>query len=187
MMTVLVPLPGYGLLEKLSLELLASSAPWDSYFVSPGALFSAVGCNHFHFNKSICNNCLNSVLKPTEEKEMTTHSSTLAWKILWMEERGRLQSMGLQRVGHDWTTSLSTSWNSPSTSSSNWNLVISWEQSIPGRLSYTSYSCIQSHVAVGGSSSLFLTGMPIPLDPHSLTNPPIVRLAFWLYHRAPGL
>ena len=35
------------------------------------------------------------------EKEMATHSSTLAWKIPWMEERGRLQSMGLQRVGHD--------------------------------------------------------------------------------------
>ena len=35
------------------------------------------------------------------EKEMTTHSSTLAWKIPWMEEPGRLQSMGLQRVGHD--------------------------------------------------------------------------------------
>ena len=35
------------------------------------------------------------------EKEMATHSSTLAWKILWTEERGRLQSMGLQRVGHD--------------------------------------------------------------------------------------
>ena len=35
------------------------------------------------------------------EKEMATHSSTLAWKILWMEEPGRLQSMGSQRVGHD--------------------------------------------------------------------------------------
>ena len=33
------------------------------------------------------------------ENEMATHSSTLAWKISWMEERGRLQSMGLQRVG----------------------------------------------------------------------------------------
>ena len=38
------------------------------------------------------------------EKEMATHSSTLAWKIPWMEERGRLQSTGLQRVGHDWAT-----------------------------------------------------------------------------------
>ena len=34
------------------------------------------------------------------EKEMATHSSTLAWKIPWMEEPGRLQSMGSQRVGH---------------------------------------------------------------------------------------
>ena len=35
------------------------------------------------------------------EKKMTTHSSTLAWKIPWTEEPGRLESMGLQRVGHD--------------------------------------------------------------------------------------
>ena len=41
------------------------------------------------------------------EKAMATHSSTLAWKIPWMEEPGRLQSMESQRVGHDWATSLS--------------------------------------------------------------------------------
>ena len=35
------------------------------------------------------------------EKEMTTHSSILAWKISWTEEPGGLQSMGSQRVGHD--------------------------------------------------------------------------------------
>ena len=35
------------------------------------------------------------------EKEMAIHSSTLAWKIPWMEEPGRLKSMGLQRVGHN--------------------------------------------------------------------------------------
>ena len=35
------------------------------------------------------------------EKEMAPHSSTLAWKIPWTEEPGRLQSMGLQRVRHD--------------------------------------------------------------------------------------
>ena len=40
------------------------------------------------------------------EKEMATHSSTPAWKIPWTEEPGRLQSMGSQRVGHDWATSL---------------------------------------------------------------------------------
>ena len=37
---------------------------------------------------------------------MAPHSSTLAWKILWMEEPGRLQSTGSLRVGHDWETSL---------------------------------------------------------------------------------
>ena len=35
------------------------------------------------------------------EKEMATHSSTLTWKIQWMEKPGRLQSMGSQRVGHN--------------------------------------------------------------------------------------
>ena len=35
------------------------------------------------------------------EKEMAMHSSTLAWKISWVEEPGRLQSMGSQIVGHD--------------------------------------------------------------------------------------
>ena len=41
------------------------------------------------------------------EKEMATHSSILAWRIPWMEEPGALQSTGLQRVRHDWATSLS--------------------------------------------------------------------------------
>ena len=41
------------------------------------------------------------------EKAMAPHSSTLAWKIPWTEEPGRLQSMGFRRVGHDWATSLS--------------------------------------------------------------------------------
>ena len=60
-------------------------------------------------------NCIVSILLPlkwgemclTPEKAMAPHSSTLAWKIPWMEEPGRLQSMGSQRVGHDWATSLS--------------------------------------------------------------------------------
>ena len=40
-------------------------------------------------------------------KAMAPHSSTLAWKIPWMEEPGRLQPMGSRRVGHDRATSLS--------------------------------------------------------------------------------
>ena len=45
------------------------------------------------------------------EKEMPTHSRTLAWKIPWTEEPGGLQSLGLQRVRHDWATSLSLSFS----------------------------------------------------------------------------
>ena len=41
------------------------------------------------------------------EKVMAPHSSTLAWKIPWTEEPGRLQSLGSLRVGHNWATSLS--------------------------------------------------------------------------------
>ena len=46
--------------------------------------------------KEICRICLS-----ISEKAMAPHSSTLAWKIPWMEEPGRLQSMGSLRVGHD--------------------------------------------------------------------------------------
>ena len=38
------------------------------------------------------------------EKEMATHSSTLAWETAWTEEPGGLQSMGSHRVGHDWAS-----------------------------------------------------------------------------------
>ena len=50
------------------------------------------------------------------EKEMAIHSSPLAWKIPWTEEPDRLQSMGSQRVGHDWATS-------------RFSRIISWLQS----------------------------------------------------------
>ena len=53
----------------------------------------------------ICN--IFSVASLCLEKAMATHSSTLAWSIPWTEEPGGLQSMGSQRVGHDWATSLS--------------------------------------------------------------------------------
>ena len=43
------------------------------------------------------------------EEGMATHSSILAWRIPWTEEQGRLQSMGLQRVGHNWSDLASSS------------------------------------------------------------------------------
>ena len=42
------------------------------------------------------------------EEEMATHSRILAWTISWTEEPGGLQSMGSQRVGHDWATNIFT-------------------------------------------------------------------------------
>ena len=47
------------------------------------------------------------------EKETATHSSILAWRISWMEEPGRLQSMGSQRVRHDWVTNTHTHTHTP--------------------------------------------------------------------------
>ena len=44
---------------------------------------------------------LSLVQKDPLEKELETHSGTLAWKIRWMEKPGRLQSIASQRVGHD--------------------------------------------------------------------------------------
>ena len=55
------------------------------------------------------NSFLHVYIQSLSKKAMAPHSSTLAWKIPWMEEPGRLQSMGLLRVGHDWATSLSLS------------------------------------------------------------------------------
>ena len=49
------------------------------------------------------NTCLFSGLIYGLEKEMATHSSIFAWRILWTEEPGGLLSMGLHRVGHDWS------------------------------------------------------------------------------------
>ena len=62
--------------------------------------------DHQNWSNKVHFNLITSVIS-FSEKAMATHSSTLAWKIPWMEELGRLQSMGSWRVGHDWATSLS--------------------------------------------------------------------------------
>ena len=58
---------------------------------------------------------------PLEEK-MATHFSILAWKIPWTEKLGRLQSLGLQKVGHSWATSLSMK--------TNWNINFLWARTV---------------------------------------------------------
>ena len=59
----------------------------------------------YYLSRNIFHNY--SILRFMAEKAMAPHSSTLAWKIPWMEEPARLKSMGSLRVGHDWVTSLS--------------------------------------------------------------------------------
>ena len=66
---------------------------WERRELKHGVLFSGLVC------------WLMAVF--SAEKAMAPHSNTLAWKIPWTEEPGRLQSMGSLRVGHDWATSLS--------------------------------------------------------------------------------
>ena len=74
---------------------------------------------HFKYPPSVCKSSYFSTSSPilviiwlftySWETAMATHSSTLAWKIPWTEEPGRLQSMRSLRVEHDWATSLSLS------------------------------------------------------------------------------
>ena len=64
------------------------------------------------------------------EKAMAPHSSTLAWKIQWTEEPGRLQSTGSLRVGHDWATSLSLHFPALEKEMATHSTVLAWR--IPG-------------------------------------------------------
>ena len=64
------------------------------------------------------------------EKEMATHSSILAWKIPWMEEPGRLQSMGSLRVGHDFTFTFTFHFNALEKEMATHSSTLAWR--IPG-------------------------------------------------------
>ena len=66
-----------------------------------------INCFAFHRFNIWSFSYLQMTLATGLEKAMATHSSTLAWKLPWTEEPGRLQSMGSQRVRHDWVTSFS--------------------------------------------------------------------------------
>ena len=61
----------------------------------------------FMIQVSLNPTCYSWWLQTKVAKAVAPHSSTLAWKIPWTEEPGRLQSMGSLRVGHEWATSLS--------------------------------------------------------------------------------
>ena len=96
------------------------------------------------------------------EKAMAPHSSSLAWKIPWMEEPGRLQSMGSLRVGHDWATSLSlftfTHWRRK------WQptpVFLPGESQRRGSLVAAVYGVAQSRTRLSSSSSREFSHIPV--------------------------
>ena len=98
-------------LSDSKLKILFALLLWKVYLLKH-MLICQVGCqfvSHYWVNCFFPSGNFRLVSWHTVEKAMAPHSSTLAWKIPWMEEPGRLQSMGSQRVGPDWATSLSLS------------------------------------------------------------------------------
>ena len=94
-------------------RVLATVSPGKSlhFFFNSFYLFTENSCLSICFN-NVCScfvkhGIIASLKALSLEKAMAPHSSTLAWKIPWMEEPGGLQSMRSLRVGHDWATSLS--------------------------------------------------------------------------------
>ena len=100
---------------------LAWKIPWTG---EPGGL-QPMGSQRVEHDWVTSLHSLHSLHTLSLEKEMAIHSITLAWKIPWTGEPDRLQSMGLQRVGHDWATSLSLS------SKISWHWKILWGKEIP--------------------------------------------------------
>ena len=74
---------------------------------------------------------------------MAPHSSTLAWKIPWTEEPGRLQSTGVQRVGHDWMTSFTFHFPALEKELATHSSVLAWR--IPGMAEPGVLSSLGSH------------------------------------------
>ena len=84
------------------------------------------------------------------EKGIATHSSILAWRVPWTEEPGGLQSMGLQRVGHDWMTHTDTHTHTHThthTCSGRWKMLrtstdfLSGKDAVAGILSTAAAAC----------------------------------------------
>ena len=124
-----------------------------------------------------------TVLVFLPEKAMTPHSSTLAWKIPWMEMPGRLQSMGSLRVRHDWATSLSlftfmhwSAWKIPGMGGAWWAAVYGVAQSRT-RLKRLSSSSSSSRLLLCSLYNLSLGNLTISFTPMCLM-PQILPLTF---------
>ena len=89
----------HGIFQEKILELVAISYSRGSSWLRNQTHISCVSCSD-----SLPLTPPGKYIYVCMEKAMAPHSSTLAWKIPWTEEPGRLQSMGSQRVRHDWAT-----------------------------------------------------------------------------------
>ena len=102
---------------------------------------------------------------------MAPHSSTLAWKIIWMEEPGRLQSIGLRRVRHNWATSLLLSFHALEKEMASHSSVLAWR--IPGTAEPGGLPSMGSHRVGHDWSDLAaaaaVTKLPIHLKLYKLT------------------
>ena len=78
------PFPSPGDLPDPGMELTSSALQADTLSAEPTGKIASVESQHLYLSKA-----------------MAPHANTLAWKISWIEEPGRLQSMGSLRVGHD--------------------------------------------------------------------------------------
>ena len=106
------------------------------------------------------------------EKEMANHSSTFAWKIPWMEKPSRLQSMGSQRVGHDWVTSLSLFLS--------FSPVAYWAPTDLGSSSFTILSFCLFILFMGFSRQEYWSGLPFPSPvDHILSEPSTMTCPSW--------
>jgi len=83
------------------------STGWQRIDANEHAHMSVCVCVFLEYLNTFAQEDTKHFLMLTLEKEMATHSSTLAWKIPWMENPDRLQSMASQRVWHNWAISLS--------------------------------------------------------------------------------
>ena len=89
----------YGRSSLKLLRWIENNWRLDVLVIQVSLWIPSCGCRLYEWRKvEICDQILEQAMEP--------HSSTLAWKIPWMEEPGRLQSMGSVRVRHDWATSL---------------------------------------------------------------------------------
>ena len=117
-------IPGLGKTLEKEMAIQSSTLAWKIPWMEEPARLQSMGSQrvghdwvtHFHFKGGFNITYCLSTMRETWvrslgredplEKEMAIHSSTIAWKIPRTEELGRLQSMGSQRVGHDWVSNL---------------------------------------------------------------------------------